>query len=700
MCGICGVIGFTSPASSADIVRKMTRQMVHRGPDDEGRYADGAVAFGMRRLSIIDIPGGHQPVFNEDGSVAVVFNGEIYNFRELRRQLASCGHTFRSHSDTEVIVHAYEEWGDDCISHLEGMFAFAVMETASPQLRARGIGDNGSNGRGCKASPRQLERRVLLARDRLGIKPLYYAEVDGGLIFASELRALLASGLIEPRLSASALHSYLLFGSVMEPLTLIEGVHSLPPGHRLAIDMTMHPPKLAPEPYWNFGSEGLAGNGARGTALASHDSFNRTSPRDRTSAASTLRSLLEEAVESHLIADVPIGVFLSSGIDSTALVALAAQKKSSLHTVTLVFAEQEFNEGVLARRTAQRFATRHQELQLSGNEMLLRLVEAVGAFDQPSMDGINSYFVSWAARQAGLKVALSGLGGDELFGGYSTFRTTRKAVWLSGLARRVPDPIRSMLAAAMECGPDHLAGKQARHKIAALWRDPDYFPHPYFYTRLLFTPRQASGLLARDSWPARQPWQDTLARITAQSEGHDDFTAISCLESQSYMANTLLRDTDCMSMAHSLEVRVPLLHPPLVEFVSGLPGELKRNNGVPKSLLVEAMGGLLPAEVVAQRKRTFTLPWEHWLRGPLKEEVAAELNSMAGPLADVLDASEVRGVWTSFLERKTSWSRVWSLFVLSRWARQHLADTALRSVALVSPGRASLQARVGEPVRN
>ena len=662
MCGICGVVGVDSAGTGADVVARMLREMRHRGPDDEGILADGSVCLGMRRLSIIDVEGGHQPLFNEDRTVAVVFNGEIYNFRQLRQTLKSRGHSFRTATDTEVIVHAYEEWGDDCIRHLEGMFAFAVAETAKRNHRR--------------------PRKLLLARDRLGIKPLYYALVDDTLVFASEVRSLLASGVIEPRLSPAALRSYLLFGSVIEPMTLVDRLYSLPPGHRISLYPNSRELAAHPEPYWEFAAA------AKRPVLA-------TTKFDRTSAAESLRSLLTASVDSHLVADVPVGVFLSSGIDSTALVALAAQQQSSVHTVTVVFPEQEFDEREIAKATAQRFATDHQELELSGDDMLARLDEAIAAFDQPSMDGINTYFVSWAARQAGLKVALSGLGGDELFGGYSTFRTAPRAGSAADIARRVPKDLRSLLATGAETVSKRFTGSNARQKIAALWRDPDFFPHPYFYTRLLFTPKQATALLNRDADVVLAPWQETLARITAQSETLDDFNAVSALECQCYMANTLLRDTDSMSMAHSLEVRVPFLDAALVEFVSRLPGSLKVNNGTPKSLLVDAMGDLLPAEVVAQRKRTFTLPWEHWLRGQLKEEVAAELHTIAPPLSEFLDADTVKQVWNDFLLGRTSWSRVWSLFVLSKWCRLNLTDTALQPVSLAASGRTSLQAPVG-----
>jgi asparagine synthase (glutamine-hydrolysing) len=636
MCGISGLVGSTEPESTSIVVERMTRHMTHRGPDDAGLFADDSVVLGMRRLRIIDLDGGRQPMFNEDGTVAAVFNGEIYNFQDLRRTLESCGHSFRTVSDTEVIVHAYEQWGEDCVHHFEGMFAFVLTETSK--------------------STRRGNPRVLAARDRLGIKPLYYALVDGNLVFASEVRSLLASGQIEPRLSLSALRSYLLFGSVVEPMSLIEGVYSLPPGHRLYFSAASQHSRIEPEPYWDF-------------ADAAQPAFEGRT-LERRSAADFLRLILEEIVESHLIAEVPLGVFLSGGIDSTALVALAAQKKTVLNTVTVVFQEREFSEAEVARRTAQRFATKHHELVLSGDDMLSRLGEAVNAFDQPSMDGVNTYFACWAARQAGLKVVLSGIGGDEIFGGYSTFRSTPEARSVATLAQRVPRSLRSVTASVAEVISPNLLRNDARRKFAALWRDPDFLPHPYFYTRLLFTPAQVLELL--NSGSGSEPWLDWLAEIALESRTLDDFTAVSCLESRSYMVDTLLRDTDAMSMAHSLEVRVPFLDHPLVEYVARLPGSMKSANGVPKALLLEAMGDLLPSEVVAQPKRTFTLPWERWLRGPLRQELTSEFNAMAPSLAECLDGDSVRQVWASFLSGRTNWSRVWSLFVLSRWVRRHL----------------------------
>src|SRR5712671_850430 len=296
MCGICGVIGFERTDQSEAITRRMMEALRHRGPDEDGLLVAPSVALGMRRLSIIDLPGGHQPIFNEANNVAVVFNGEIYNYKQLRGTLEGSGHAFRTHSDTEVIVHAYEEWGEECVRELRGMFAFAVWD-------ARASGTTGDAAR---------RARVFIARDRLGIKPLYYSYSDGALLFASEVRALIATGRIAPRIAPDSLEAYLLFGSVAEPSTLIEGVCSLPPGHFLMLSADA--PLPSAKPYWDFSSAALHTDGPR--------------PKNLSDAAKQLRPLLEETVRDHLISDVPLGIFLSSGLDSTALVALASRSRS------------------------------------------------------------------------------------------------------------------------------------------------------------------------------------------------------------------------------------------------------------------------------------------------------------------------------------------------------------------------------------
>ena len=645
MCGICGTIGFNSRETGDAIVRRMLAAIVHRGPDDEGILIAPPVAMGARRLSIIDLPGGSQPVWNETGTLAAVFNGEIYNFRELREELKSRKHTFRSQSDTEVVIHAYEEWGQDCVKRFRGMFAFAVTEL--PQ---------GRNGRAA---------RLFLARDRAGIKPLYYTQSNGVFLFASEVRALLASGLVAGRISEQAVISYLLFGSVGEPTTLIKGVFSLPPGHcvTIACDEPVNVPK--PKAYWDLSQFSQAPDATKATA--------RSTSAKTESCAMRVRALLEDAVRSHLIADVPVGVFLSSGIDSTAIATLAAKAQVGIHTFTVSFPDKEFSEATIARRTAERLGTQHCEAVISGEEMVSRLPEAVAALDQPSMDGVNTYFVSWAARQAGLKVALSGLGSDELFGGYASFRTTARVARVAGAAGYVPEGLRRLTAAGIKRTGAFESAPDVSRKIMAAWLQPKLFPHPYFFTRALFAPQTfVARLNSGASRLNSMHWYQWLGDAANQSRSMDNFTQVSWLELRSYMVNTLLRDTDAMSMRNSLEVRVPFLDTPLVEYVLALPESEKRRYGRPKALLIEALGNLLPDEVVNQPKRTFTFPWEHWMRGKLGERVAVGLGDWAPALGEILDVKFGQTVWRNFLMGRTTWSRPWSLYVLNEWIKRNL----------------------------
>lgn len=639
MCGIAGIIG-TESTTGELALRSMLASIVHRGPDEEGTLIRPRIAIGSRRLSIIDLPGGSQPVWNETGTLAAIFNGEIYNFRTLRRELQDSGHRFRTLSDTEVIVHAYEAWGDDCVRHLDGMFALALVELPG----------------GRNASP----KRVFLARDRLGIKSLYYAVAGGNFCFASEIRSLVASGLVQQSLCPEALASYLLFGAVSEPSTVIDGVFALPPGSSIAVEPINPDWHIEPRPFWG-------GQKIDGVASAID-----------APPARHVRTLLENAVASHLVADVPVGVFLSSGIDSTAIAALASRAQRGIHTFTVAFPEIEFNEAEIARRTAQSLGTNHCQVSISAGEMLSRMEDAIAAFDQPTADGVNTYFVSWAARQAGLKVALSGLGSDELFGGYNSFDATRLFARIAGMARVLPESLRSFVANRIIAAKSRGSYASGPRKVSAAFAGPDSLPHPYFFTRLLFAPDAAASAMHRDPshWESAQ-WSRRLAKAAQQSRDMDRFTAVSWLEIRSYLLNMLLRDTDAMSMCHSLEVRVPFLDTQLVEYVLSLPESAKCSRSRPKSLLVDAVRDLLPPEIIGQRKRTFTFPWEVWLRGKLRERVAASFDDWSPALEAHLDSSFARAVWTDFLERRTTWSRPWSLFVLNEWTKRNIEGRGL-----------------------
>jgi asparagine synthase (glutamine-hydrolysing) len=658
MCGICGIIGSASPSDAETAVRRMLAGLRHRGPDDEAVLVSSTAVIGIRRLSIIDIAGGAQPVWNENRTVAAICNGEIYNFIFLRKELTSLGHTFISRCDTEVLVHAWEEWGGDLCAHLRGMFAFAIAEL--PGGVAGGV------------------RRVFLARDRLGIKPLYYSAQSSGLIFASEVRALLSSGVVPANLSRTELEAYLLFGSVGEPGTMIEGVSSLPPGYFLDLrvderdgNSTNLLREAQPRGWWNFGppparrfksSPMTRGTGATAQAEPSF--------------AQTLRGMLEVSVREHLISDAPLGVFLSSGIDSTAIAALASREQCGIRTLTVAFSEENFSEAQIARRTAAHLRTDHTERLVTGQEMLALLGEVVSAMDQPSMDGVNTWFVSEAAHGAGLKVALSGLGSDELFGGYSTFRSTPRLKRMARLGATLPRAQRRTLAAAAMKLPLGSSCLSAMRKALSAWAEGDQLPHSYFFSRLLFTPVQVRALLSPGSIvPSQSLWRQWLANVADQTVDTNPFAAISWLELRSYMVNTLLRDTDAMSMHHSLEVRVPFLDHRIVEFALRCPQTIPR--GSPgKTLLIEALGNLLPNEVITQKKLTFTLPWERWLRGPLREKMTASFSDPAPALVSALDFGVITAIWQDFLRGRTTWSRPWSIFVLNEWARSHIPTRA------------------------
>jgi len=629
----------------------MTAALRHRGPDEEGfltgdQRAPG-LALGMRRLSIIDLAGGQQPVWNEARDVAVIYNGELYNYRELRERLTLLGHHFSTQSDTEILVHGWEEWGEECLAELRGMFAFALLD-----LRGR-----------FATAP-----LLFLARDPLGIKPLYYTQSPGGFAFASEVRALLASGIVPKQISQDALTSYLLFGSTSEPVTLLEGVFSLPPGHRMLLYVPERRRVPRARPWWD-----------PQTSSAARDP---RKPKDLDSAAKRLRPMLEDAVRAHLIADVPVGLFLSSGLDSGAIAALAGRVQAGIRSFTLAFPGTAYDEAPLARRIAERCGTQHKEIPLDGSAMLGRIDEAVAGLDQPTMDGINTYFVSWAAREAGLKVALSGLGGDELFAGYASFSNTALLQRLTRLAWFVPQPLRRAVAPLMAGILGIRMSRDAAGKAVAAWTDPDRLPHPYFYARALFPPGQLNRLMeprfrpstvGSDGVTLEPTWLGWLDRAASEAGKLEPIAATAWLEMRCYMASTLLRDTDSLSMAQSLEVRVPLLDTPLVEFVSSLPDVARHRAGSQKALLVGALRNILPEEILGQQKRTFTLPWEEWLRGPLKPKLEASFVDIAPALAPHLRAEGVRGVWGAFLDGKTSWSRPWSLYVLNEWCKRHLA---------------------------
>jgi len=461
----------------------------------------------------------------------------------------------------------------------------------------------------------------------------------------------LQTGLVARKADPTGVLSYLEFGSVYEPWTIVEGVMAVPPGHVLTVENG----SVSSREYWNpLKASRAESNASSGNGIATADQ---------------LPGILRDAVLSHLVSDVPVGVFLSGGIDSSALVAILSHNGVRANTFALVFHEKEFNEGQYSREIARRFGTEHQEIPVSQQDTLAVLPEALCAMDQPTIDGVNTYLVSAKTRAAGVKVALTGLGADEMFAGYSNFRRVPKMEVLSERFGRLPRLARRPLSASVAL----FAGKGDRsRKLAQLATGHDSIVHPYFLVRTLFGAAEREALF---STPDYQASQQSLDRVLQESvtagESLDPVNRVSYLESHFYMRNTLLRDSDFMSMAHGLELRVPFLDRALVEACFRIPGDKKLQGDRPKSLLLANLGVELPSEIVNRPKRGFTLPFERWLRGEMRPVVEdALLNS--GWDQTSISASAVREVWNRFLTGETSWSRPWSLFVLKRWCEQNL----------------------------
>jgi asparagine synthase (glutamine-hydrolysing) len=629
---VCGICGWWErrDAGGAKPLAQMLRQMVPRGPDDEGAAeveprAGGVLRLGARRLAIQDLsPAGHQPMRDPVTGTWLVFNGEIFNFQELRRDLEARGCQFHSQGDTEVLLMGYREWGQQLLERLRGMFAFAIWDPSRQAL--------------------------LLVRDRLGIKPLYYASAPGRLLFASELRALLASGLVPRELDVTGLDSFLKFGAVQEPATMVRGVRLLPAGCLLR--WTGGAPQV--ERYWELPAAALPLNG---------------DARVRAKHIEALREELDTAVRMRLVSDVPLGIFLSGGLDSTVVAAIAARHCTRLKTFTVTFAEQQFAEGEKARQVARLLETEHHEITLSQGELLATLPAAVSAMDQPTVDGINTYMVSRVTKGAGVTVALSGLGGDEQFAGYRSFRLVPRMEWSE---RHVPFWIRRTAGAAVS---SFLGGSSRGQKMALWLRGLDAFAHPFYVSRLIYSPAQIARMLRPERLLQIQfeVFIEEFARQQRLIAHHDPVNRVACLEMLVYLRNTLLRDTDSMSMAHSLEVRVPLLDHCVTQQALSIPGRWKLQGRQRKSLLVFAAGRELPSRILGQPKRGFEFPWDQWLRGRLRPAVETALAEPGAVLESSIHWPEVRKVWSEFLAGRCHWSRVWMFYVLQQWATQNLA---------------------------
>ena len=641
MCGIFGIVAHHARVP-AEVLERATRSLAHRGPDDSGtvilrdsaREAD-EIGLGNRRLAILDLsPQGHQPMNDPATGNWVVYNGEVYNFREVRTKLEQSGLYFRSNSDTEVILKAYGHWGERCLHEFRGMFAFALWDAQ--------------------------RHRVFVARDPMGIKPMYFYQSDRYFMFSSEVRTLLGTGLVPRVIDCSGLLNYLTFGSLYDPNTLVEGVSALRPGCYLIWEEG----QVKQEQYWDLVGPILGEDCDPACAGA----------EKRGELETQVAEMLDESVRRQLVSDVPVGVFLSGGIDSSSLVDILSRNGTRPSTFSIVFREADYSEGEYSRAVAQHFRTDHHEIMVAQSDFFAAIHPAIHAMDLPTIDGINTYFVSEQTRAAGVKVVLSGLGGDEMFAGYSSFRTVPRMERFARAWDCMPKAVRSPLASMFRTLAP--ANDQNR-KLIALSRNGGGIVHPYFLSRMLFTLEQQNQLLpametnSAAFLRAQKPLTESLSRAL----GLDPVNRVSYLEARCYMLNTLLRDSDFMSMAHGLEVRVPLIDHRLARRILALPGSWKLDSGTPKPLLVGALDGRLPEQIVHRRKRGFTLPFEHWLRDALRPMVEDNLRKIGdGVLRTLISERVVRSVWQDFLEGRTSWSRPWSLYVLQCWCQRHLSN--------------------------
>ena len=631
---MCGIAGYVSRGGWADrqIVKRMCDQIRHRGPDDEGFYSDRECAIGMRRLSIIDLAGGHQPISNEDGSVWVVFNGEVYNFQELRRTLMSQGHQFVTNSDTETLVHLYEQEGIAGISRLRGMFAYAIWDAR--------------------------QRRLLLVRDRFGKKPLYYAQVREGLYFGSELKCLRAAGL-NLEMDPEAIRIYLQFGYVPDPWSAFAGVRKLLPGHWLTLDANGN---VATGAYWE-------------TPPPREDNPPELSEAQ---VCDEIRRVFDDSVRMRMIADVPLGAFLSGGIDSSLVVAsMAMQSRLPVRTFAMGFDESKYNELPYARLVAEKYGTEHHE-QIVKPDAVDLVPRLIRHFDEPFADAsaIPTYLVSQFAAQS-VKVVLSGDGGDEFFGGYPTFF---EADSMRGLDA-IPLWLRAILSKAADLLPYSARGKNKLRAIsrpAALER---YFESISFSSYFL----RARAL--NPEWVLPQD-SESLRRLFGKSILSDEFDCVSQamhFEATTKLAGDILVKVDRMSMANSIEVRSPLLDHELATVANRIPNSWKMKHGKGKQILLKALGDRLPSELLTRPKAGFGVPLAEWLRGPLRPMLRDTLTSASFLNRGFTSARQVNAIMNEHESgRRDNSYFLWVLLILQLWFLDHEARSLAPSDSLLT----------------
>lgn len=619
MCGITGVVSKEGIDSIHSAIQRMNRRIQHRGPDGEGKFFQEHVGLGHRRLSIIDLSAaGNQPMFSADKRYVIVFNGEIYNYKELRKELQD-RFSFQTNSDTEVILAAYDRWGPTCVNRLVGMFAFTIYD--------------------------QVDRKLFIVRDRLGVKPLYYFNKFSFLAFASEIRSLMSLEEVPSTMDLGSLTSFLQYQTVFAPGTIIKDIRMFPAGHyaSIAVEDILEGNNLSTyfRPYWSL------------------DETRENEEMSYSKIKATVRELLFQAVERRLVADVDFGAFLSGGIDSSIVVgAMAKFSSSPVNTFNVYFNEKQYDEDVYASLVASKYKTTHHKVLVTPLDLLENVQEGLDYMDFPTGDGINTYVVSKATRAQGIKMALTGLGGDELFAGYPSFTRISKLhqfrfFW------KLPQPVRRGLGGFL-IPPIPFVVRQKLKQLTALpFFDLDKI---YLLTREVLSTAALAALI-----PGYQPGNGMLSSREKEAKNFL-LSSISRKEIKYYLENVLLRDSDQFSMAAGLELRVPFMDHQLVEYILGIPDQFKYPS-TPKRLLVEAADDLIPSAIVNRPKMGFVFPWDKWLKNELfstSEEAIESLSDLS-----VLNADHVQSLWKSFLKGEVNFSRVWPLVVIGHWMKRN-----------------------------
>jgi asparagine synthase (glutamine-hydrolysing) len=625
MCGICGIFyQDRTRRVERDMLAEMNQRIVHRGPDDEGFLVEGNVGLAMRRLSIIDIQTGHQPICNEDENLSIVYNGELYNHQELRQDLEARGHRYRTKSDTETIVHLFEEYGRDCVKYLRGMFAFAIWD--------------------------RKKRELFIARDRLGIKPLYYRYDAKTLLFGSEIKAILAHPGVEAEFNRATLSEYLAFGYIPEAETMYAGIKKLLPGHTLVLGESGD---LNISSYWDLSVQADVGNQPRQYYV------------DR------YRALLEECVASHLMSDVPLGVFLSGGLDSSAVAALTTKiRREPIETFAVGYGEAEFSELPFARRVAEHIGSKHHEVRLSREEFFKTLPRLIWHEDEPIVwpSSVSLYFVAWLARQR-VTVVLTGEGSDETLAGYTRYPWTLVNSRMDGVYRGImPTFARNLMRRGIHAGP--LSGALHRKlEHTFLLRDGQSWESFYFdnfYSA--FSAQEQERLLTPElSAQAGDAYAGSLSYWNA-SKG-DMLHRMLYTDIKTYLVELLMKQ-DQMSMAASIESRVPFLDHVLVEFTASIPAKYATKGLAGKFILKSAVEDLLPRDVVYRQKMGFPTPWAYWLAGPQLDELERLLLEPRTTSRGYFNADVVKNLFAEHRAgSRDHGNRIWRLLNLELWER-------------------------------